>query len=167
MIDLQDVGTDAIKNYTADAVIEAWEKLIKKHLPPCDDDMEVPAVEEYTQYLKATMTAWAALAHRGCYGEGIGAELDCEIAKYTADSVVWFWVSSICRLFRYPIEWETVFLIAVYDESVNYNLRFAMQKLNRLEIAGELDGHTVLETVAALNRKYHGSVEKGIYPYTL
>ena len=134
MIDLQDIGTDAIKNYMADAVIEVWEKLIKKHLPPCDDDMETAAIEEYESYFKETMTTWAALAHRGYYGEGIGAERDCEIAKHTANSVVWVWVSAICRLFRYPIEWETVFLIAVYDESVNYNLRLAMRKLNRLEI---------------------------------
>lgn len=158
MIDLQDVGTDAIKNYTADAVIEAWEKLIKKHLPPCDDDMEVPAVEEYTQYFKATMTAWAMLATRGTMGvkkKEVPAE---SIGKRT---------TTICEYFKHPIEWETVFLIAVYDASVKYDLYLAMNKLNRLEIAGELEGHTVLETVAALNRKYHGSVEKGIYPYTL
>ncbi len=76
-------------------------------------------------------------------------------------------IEAVCSYFKHPIEWETVFLIAVYDASVKYDLLKAMSKLNRLEIAGELDGHTVLETVAALNRKYHGSVEKGIYPYTL
>lgn len=73
----------------------------------------------------------------------------------------------MCREFKYPIEWETIILIGIYDESVNFNLRLAMYKLNRIEIENDLRGCPLLKGVAALNVKYHGSVERGIYPFNL
>lgn len=150
MIDLQEIGTGAAGIWI-EAAMGAWGTSVLPHFPPCDDDMEVPAVEEYKKYFRATMLAWGMLATRGMVGVKVKSN------PPTIDECI----EAVCSYFKHPIEWETVLLIAVYDAAVKYDLLKAMSKLNRLEIAGELDGHTVLETVAALNRKYHGSVERG------
>jgi hypothetical protein len=137
--------------------MDAWRDVVIPHFPPCDGDMESPAIEEYKKYFKATMAAWAMLETRGTVGARASKK------PPTINECI----ETVCGYFKHPMEWETVFLIAVYDAKAKYDLLKAVQKLNRLEIDGELHGHSVLETVAALNRKYHGSVERGIYPYPL
>lgn len=123
MIDLQEIGTGAAR-IRVKAAMDAWGTAVLPHFPPCDD-MEVPAIEEYKKYFKTTMTAWAMLATRGRAGIRINLNPpminDC--------------IFTACTFFKHPIELETVFLIAVYDAAVEYDLRRAMRKLNWLEIA--------------------------------
>lgn len=57
MIDLQEIGTGAAGIF-AKATMDAWEKVVLPHFPPCDDDMQAPAVEGYKKHFRATMLAW-------------------------------------------------------------------------------------------------------------